>query len=317
MHTVACQQTAVPLPKSRECAHPQNSYDFFVMHRFLLQAMTEAWPELKTDFNAWKSFPQQDDYPEKDQAFISAWSNEVLQSASIADKISPMRKADTASRWNSEMAFTHWLGCGSTEPGQSVDALYPSLLFNGVRHLYEPQLKDEASPLTSTSFWLSHSWMNNTWERYRRSSGLKPQATDLQAAMLKQCVSFLGWAHIAGQLPTTHDTSTHLHSKDRLFNNGELSPAYDGLALEILGEVIDLKTIANRQFIKLDTRLVGVKPLWVSTYSQITKGRIQLADRLLVKGYVHDIASFSNAETLQEILQSPSLLMAESLQSPK
>lgn len=118
---------------------------------------------------------------------------------------------------------------------------------------------------------------------------------------------------LAGQAPSAQadDSAT-------LYLNGELNPAYTGKTARVLGEVTKTtKSSAGKEFFKVKLNLKGVKPIWISSFAPIVEGTLKIGGRYVFIGHVRTAKSLDASGQLEEFIQSPTLLIVRSIQSPK
>ncbi|MBF7073584.1 hypothetical protein ISG33_09280 [Glaciecola sp. MH2013] len=95
------------------------------------------------------------------------------------------------------------------------------------------------------------------------------------------------------------------------FLNGELNPKYEGEITALGGTVIDHIVVENNNLYKLDLKIKGIKPIWVTSFIK-PKGKqiIQKGDRVVFKGYISKSISLDPSGELSSDIKANSLLMA-------
>lgn len=77
------------------------------------------------------------------------------------------------------------------------------------------------------------------------------------------------------------------------------------------GTVIDHVVVENNKIYKLDLRIEGIKPIWVtSVVKPEGKQTIQQNDKVVFKGYISKSDSLNPTGKLQATIQSNTLLIA-------
>lgn len=300
-----CLSKTALLQEQQKCEGKIDGYQFLVMHRYLLQTIKTLWPELITEFSTWKKFPRQEDYPEEIQSQIHAWPDAVRRAAEAVDTISKANVQQVQERWPTEGEFGQWLQCGSNN-GLSPNALYPALITNGTG-----VIRDEEK-LNLYLFWQIHSWIDRAWEKYRRATGKFPDEPQLQAALIQQCRVLNNWAK--QNLPKNNDLRKK--SAKPLYRNGNLNPLYSGLA-RVTGEIEEIKRAENgKVFIRINPRLIGVDAVWVTSSVKLDMDAMKFGGRYVFTGKVVGINTLKTGEW-NLFIQSPGILMAESVQSIK
>ena len=298
-------------PQSMACDNKNSSYNFLLMHRHFLLSVKSLWPDIEDQFAPWDTFPEQEDYPEFLQNKIRAWPNEVIRSAKLIDRIMMMNEGELLERWPSEQDFAHWIVCGSDSHGLARDALYPALINNAV------SFNDPASTRTKHNleyyfFWKAHAWMDRALDKYRMAIGKTPYEADFQANVIQQCQLMEHWLKLAASQPSSNLRS----NQGPIFKDGAINPQKSGLPMELLGEVTAVKTYPNgTALIKIDPQRVSVPYIWVASPLPLAPDTVRLGERYLFIGYIRE--SKQLAITMRETIKQPTLLIVQSIQSPK
>lgn len=313
-HNAACANQS-PAPASEDmCRGPADGYEFLAMHRHLLQSQRTLWPSRADSFAGWRPFPSAENYPAGQINQFKPWPMAVIRAAEVVDRLRRLSREQILARWPSEGAFGQWLQCGTNAGGLAVDSLYGALLNNGPATNLTAQ-----SPLDSLDFWRAHGWIDRAWDAYRKALGKTPDDPQLQAALIKQCQIQSTWAEQATRNPLpSKPLVASPRNQTALFINGELNTHYSGNWTGLLGEVDSIITgPTGTVFFKFNLRLVGVKPIWVTSVPTITQGTIKHGERYWVAGTIESITSIDPSGGLAANLGTSSLLLATSIQTIK
>lgn len=327
-----CEQPPVPLPEEDLCQGEQDGYAFLAMHRYLLQSVRALWPQLDAPFSGWAQFPAVADYPVFLRPRFQAWPNGLLaqvpslgSSARKAGHGMPVEEdADSASRreqllarWKSEGELGQWLQCGGTRGGLAVNGLYGALITNAVSvgNALSAHQRSEVSLMDLYLFWKTHGWIDKVWEDYRQALGKTPDDPRLQAALIQQCRIHQAWVEKARALPAPKPAQ---ESPSPLYVQGEFNRERAGSVAWVLGELVEIRRGPNeRTFLKVDARLAGVKPLWVASHTPLDLESLRPGRPYTFVGTVALADALDNSGQLRAFLQSPTLLLLQSFQSPK
>lgn len=182
-------------PEQNECAGPQDGYEFLVMHRHMIHALKELWPNHTEQFTGWNKFPGREDYPDILRQYYNNWSSSVLQDAALADGINQMSRAQVLAKWPTEGHFGQWIQCGSLQGGIGLNGLHGALHFNGYpMNNQSHSVANQHRNLDAYLFWKLHGWIDSVWEKYRTATGLTPDEPKLQAELIAQCQEHHFWA---------------------------------------------------------------------------------------------------------------------------
>ncbi|MEY4588195.1 MAG: hypothetical protein RL497_271 [Pseudomonadota bacterium] len=315
-----CANPALPLPPEDLCQGPQDGFAFLAMHRHLLHSLRALWPSLNDQFAGWRRFPAREDYPVMLQNHFKPWPEAVRRAAEAVDRIPKMSRTQLLARWKTEGEFGQWIQCGGTSGGVMVDSLNAALLTNASSGQFNDAAASglnvaDQSPLDLYLFWKAHGWIDKAWDRYRKALGKTPDDPQLQAALINQCQIQTTWAEYAARLSTPAAPPPTVDAP--LFANGELNPRYSGQWANVLGEVEAVMVREGKPYIKLNLRLVGVKPIWVSSHAPLAVERIKLGERYWVAGSVQRSANLDPSGQLAANLNSAHLLLATSIQTAK
>lgn len=182
-------------PEQNECAGPQDGYEFLVMHRHMIQALKELWPNHTEQFTGWSMFPNRSDYPDILQQYFSEWPSSVRADAALADGISSMSRDEILQRWPTEGHFGQWIQCGSLGGAIGASSLHGALHFNGYpRNNQAHSVANQRRNLDAYLFWKLHGWIDNVWEKYRVATQSDPGDTKLKTELVAQCKEMEFWA---------------------------------------------------------------------------------------------------------------------------
>lgn len=301
------------------------------MHRYLLQTIKSIWPGLEDLYGGWWRFPSVDDYPPFLQHRVYAWPNRILTRVpengggssrgghGIAVVETPVgnpatRREEVLARWKNEGEFGQWLQCGATQNGLHPDSLYGALITNAMP-FGDQQKHGQFGILDLYLFWKAHGWMDRMWEEYRTIIGKTPEDPELQAALIQQCRIHRFWSEKALTQQTGIEVRT---SSSPRYLNGTLNPIHEGKMTRLLGEIIDIQqSPAGKPFFLLDARLVGVKPVWVSSFSPLAENAVRLGETYELVGTIAVADKLDASGQLRKFLQSPTLLLVKSIQSTR
>ena len=106
-------------------------------------------------------------------------------------------------------------------------------------------------------------------------------------------------------------------SPDDPFLNGELNLEYEGQLTGLAGEVIDIKDTKQKfKAYKLDLKIEGIKPIWVSSIASIPGGELKVGDEIIFKGYISSASGLDPSGDLEATISSKSLLLALRAERP-
>jgi hypothetical protein len=178
---VMCAHTEL-VPTHQECADADNGYDFLVMHRHMMLALSQAFPTHADLFAGFPHFPfaATDVPPEWQSRFGSGWTKEIVN---VAKKLEDIEHH--LSEFPTEGDLGKYIQCGLASSGAS--SIHGAMHFKWVVSESPNSLGKQTANLGNHMFWKLHGWIDGIWERYRIAQGLTPDASDLQAAMTAQC----------------------------------------------------------------------------------------------------------------------------------
>jgi hypothetical protein len=260
-------------PEQNECGGPQDGYEFLVMHRHMIQALKQLWPNHTEQFEGWSRFPGQQDYPEILRKYYTNWTNSILQNAALADNIDTMSRQDVLKQWPTEGAFGQWLQCGGF--GGSGSGLHGALHFNGYPQQNQAHsVANQKRNLDAYQFWKLHGWIDTVWEKYRKAIGLTPDEPKLKQELIAQCQEMHFWASkidpklvIKEPIVTPGNESGEFHEKVR--------PALEAAGCATChgaGEEAGLRLGYNISSADIVKRLVDVDARNVNGYKLVVPG---------------------------------------------
>lgn len=100
-------------------------------------------------------------------------------------------------------------------------------------------------------------------------------------------------------------------ANDNPFLSGELNPQYEGELTALGGTVIDHIVVESNNVYKLDLRIEGIKPVWVTSFVKPEgKQKIERNDKVVFKGYISKSDSLDPTGKLLSAIESKTLLIA-------
>ncbi|HEY3494090.1 MAG TPA: hypothetical protein VGK73_05365 [Polyangiaceae bacterium] len=174
-----CAHTEL-VPEDQECENAANGLDFLVMHRHMLIALRQAFPQHADLFDGFPHFPfQASDVPEAWRSrFGSGWTQNVVNTARTLEDIE-----NNLSRFPTEGDLGKYIQCGM----QGVTSIHGALHFKWVVNESPNSLGKQSANLGNYMFWKLHGWIDGIWERYRVAKGLAPDEPALVSAITAQC----------------------------------------------------------------------------------------------------------------------------------
>jgi hypothetical protein len=105
-------------------------------------------------------------------------------------------------------------------------------------------------------------------------------------------------------------------ANDNPFLNGELNPKYEGEVTALGGKVIEHIVVQNNNVYKLDLKIEGINPIWVTSFIKPDgKSTIEAGDRVIFKGYISKSISLDPSGKLNSASNADTLLMAVYVQN--
>ena len=175
-----CQHTEL-VPASQECSGPDDGYQFLVMHRHMIIALKQAFPEHKELFEGFPHFPfQASEVPEEwRDRWGSGWSQSVRNTATVLEDIE-----NRLSQFPSEGSLGQYIQCGGMG---SLTNIHGALHFKWVVNESPYSLGKQTVNIDNYMFWKLHGWIDGIWERYRVAKGIAPDDTKLRDTLVQQC----------------------------------------------------------------------------------------------------------------------------------
>ena len=95
------------------------------------------------------------------------------------------------------------------------------------------------------------------------------------------------------------------------FLNGELNQKYEGQKTALAGQVMEIKPTKQKYPVyKLNLRLKGINPIWVTSIAPNPGGEIKVGDMIIFKGFIATSEKTDPSGELEKLIQSKTLLMA-------
>lgn len=300
-HGPLCNLSPPREAQNAQCGNKQDSFDFLVMHRHLLQAMRSVWPDYRTQFSSWQNFPTSlDDYPEPLQNQFSPWPDTVVYNAKLLDRIPMLSHQELLSRWPTEADLAHWILCGTTEANMQIDSLYGAMM---------SQVYASTPKLESFLFWQFHSWINRVWDKYRMRIGKMPFEPAIQGELIKQCTVQEFWTRQSPRF-TNNPVS---EPKSPVFVQGQLNPAWDQQPLSLLAEIEEIVELQNGSALRINPKRIGVESIWVWNTKPLDEDTIKVGEPYVFYGRV----ALSQHLNPPDPVPSVAVLRLHSIFSPK
>jgi hypothetical protein len=200
-----CSNAAL-VATNAECSNAEDGYQFLVMHRHMMLALRQAFPQHTQLFAGFPKFPfEAKDVPQEWQGRFGSWA------ASVRDTATQLESVESKlSQFATEGDLGKFIQCGAMSTGAS--SIHGALHFKWVVNESPHSLGKQTVNIENYMFWKLHGWIDQIWERYRVAKGLKPDEPKLKQALLDQCreMQRLGQAIKPGSsvptqpLPTEH-----------------------------------------------------------------------------------------------------------------
>lgn len=170
------------VPENQECENAQDGYEFLVMHRHMMIALRQAFPQHKDLFAGFPTFPYEaKDVPMQWQSrFGSGWTQQILDTAKKLEAIE-QNLAD----FPTEGDLGKFIQCSTMSSGAS--SIHGALHFKWVVNESPNSLGKQPVNIGNFMFWKLHGWIDNIWQRYRAAKGLTDSEPKLAEALLDQC----------------------------------------------------------------------------------------------------------------------------------
>jgi hypothetical protein len=176
-----CKKTEL-IPEHQECADAEDGYQFLVMHRHMMRALRQTFPQHQQLFEGFPSFPfDAVDVPEQWRGrFGTGWSSQIKSVATTLEAIET-----ELDRFPSEGDLGKYIQCGTGANGAS--SIHGAMHFKWVVNESPHSLGKQAVNIDNYMFWKLHGWIDQIWERYRVKKGLVPDEPKLEQALIDQC----------------------------------------------------------------------------------------------------------------------------------
>ena len=195
-----------------ECSDAEDGYQFLVMHRHMLQALRQAFPQHPELFSGFPHFPfAASDVPEEWRSrWESDWSADVKTTAMTLEDIE-----NKLSQFATEGDLGKFIQCGGM--GSGASSIHGALHFKWVVNDSPYSLGKQTVNIDNYMFWKLHGWIDEVWERYRVAKGLTPGEPKLVEALIDQCreMHALG---VAIDPSTAVDTTSPLPTEHGVFH---------------------------------------------------------------------------------------------------
>jgi len=179
--TDVCSHTEL-VPAHQECADADDGYAFLIMHRHMMIALRQAFPQHADLFDGFPKFPfNQTDVPEAWRSrFGTGWTQQILDVANTLESIETH-----LDQFATEGDLGKYIQCGTMTNGAS--SIHGALHFKWVVNESPNSLGKQPVNIGNYMFWRLHGWIDRIWERYRVAKGLTTDEPKLVAALLDQC----------------------------------------------------------------------------------------------------------------------------------
>ena len=187
-----CMRTEL-IPQDQECANAADGYAFLVMHRHMMNALRQAFPQHTKLFEGFPKFPfNATDVPEEWRGrWGTGWSSQIRSVATTLEDIE-----NQLSRFPTEGDLGKYIQCGTSSTGAS--SIHGAMHFKWVVNSSPYSLGKQAVNIDNFMFWKLHGWIDTIWERYRVAKGLSPDEPKLEQALIDQCHEMHTLAEVLG-----------------------------------------------------------------------------------------------------------------------
>jgi len=180
------------IPVDQNCRTGGDGYQFLLMHRHMILALKQLWPNHIEQFTGFERFPRSaEDVPAQWRAAWKPWSAAALANGDLGDAID---EPENLAQFPDEGALGFWLQCtaGAILPNR------PDALASGGVHfdLHAKWVRpgntthgvgNNDANIDNYMFWKLHGWIDNVWEKYRVAKGLTLDDPKYKADLLAQC----------------------------------------------------------------------------------------------------------------------------------
>jgi len=170
------------IPAHQECADAEDGYQFLVMHRHMMRALRQTFPEHTELFAGFPTFPlEAKDVPSEWQGrWGTGWAQSIKDVAKTLESIE-----SKLSQFPSEGDLGKFIQCGAMSNGAS--SIHGALHFKWVVNASPHSLGKQTVNIENYMFWKLHGWIDTIWERYRVAKGLSADEPKLTEALTAQC----------------------------------------------------------------------------------------------------------------------------------
>jgi hypothetical protein len=170
------------VPENQECENAEDGYEFLVMHRHMMIALRQAFPQHQELFAGFPTFPYEaKDVPTQWQSrFGTGWTQQILDTAKKLEAIE-----DNLAEFPTEGDLGKFIQCSTMSNGAS--SIHGALHFKWVVNDSPNSLGKQPVNIGNFMFWKLHGWIDTIWQRYRVAKGLTDSEPKLAEALLDQC----------------------------------------------------------------------------------------------------------------------------------
>jgi hypothetical protein len=181
------------IPEHQECTDADDGYQFLVMHRHMMHALRQAFPQHTQLFAGFPKFPfEAKDVPQEWQGrWGSGWSSKIIETANTLEDIE-----NKLSQFPTEGDLGRFIQCGGMAGGAS--SIHGALHFKWVVNDSPYSLGKQTVNIDNFMFWKLHGWIDTIWERYRVAKGLAASEPKLVDALASQCREMHNLGHVVG-----------------------------------------------------------------------------------------------------------------------
>ena len=186
-----CSHTEL-IPAHAECSDAEDGYEFLLVHRHMLTALRQSFPQHADLFQGFPHFPYDaTDVPAEWQSrFGTGWSAAIIQTAKTLEDIE-----NQLSQFPTEGDLGRFIQCGGMASGAS--SIHGALHFKSgwVVNSSPYSLGKQSVNIDNYMFWKLHGWIDEIWERYRVAKGLTPDDPKLKDGLTSQCREMHALSH--------------------------------------------------------------------------------------------------------------------------
>jgi hypothetical protein len=262
--TSICSHTEL-VPADQECSDAADGYAFLVMHRHMMIALRQAFPNHPELFQGFPHFPfKATDVPAQWQSrFGSGWTQDIINTANTLEAIE-----SNLSQFATEGDLGKYIQCSAMS--SAAASIHAAMHFKWVVSSSPNSLGSQPVNIGNYMFWKLHGWIDEIWERYRTAKGLTDSEPKLVAALVEQCREMQQLGRVldpglvqddAGALPVEHGyfhetvrpalerVCTGCHSESspeaKMPLGGQISSA------KIVMNLVNVQTYSGGQFLRV------------------------------------------------------------------